>query len=118
MLISSCILLMSLDQHSSIPVDRHVFQFAERWYHIRSKKYEVIADRLRELWGERAGWAHTVLFYADLPSFDHYHGSIENNLSKENILCEDPKPRKRARPSLISDEDTTSAATKQARSRT
>lgn len=88
---------MSLDQYSSIPVDRHVFQFAERWYHIRSKKYEDIADRLREIWGERAGWAHTVLFYADLPSFYDYHGTSENQFAKEPIDDKDHKPRKRAR---------------------
>ena len=56
----SCILLMALDQHSSIPVDRHVFQFAERWYGIRNKRYEEVADRLRKIWGDQAGWAHTV----------------------------------------------------------
>ena len=56
----SCILLMSLDQASSIPVDRHVFNFADRWYHIRSKRYEDVAEKLRAIWGERAGWAHTV----------------------------------------------------------
>lgn len=59
-LIFSCILLMSLDQSSSIPVDRHVFNFAYRRYHIRSKRYEEVADQLRAIWGERAGWAHTV----------------------------------------------------------
>ena len=56
----SCIALMSLDQHSSIPVDRHVFNFADRWYGIRKKRYEEVADRLREIWGDRAGWAHSV----------------------------------------------------------
>jgi len=104
---------MSLDQHSSIPVDRHVFQFAERWYHIRSKKYEEIADRLRELWGERAGWAHTVLFYADLPSFDHYHGSIKSDILS-NSDFQDQTSRKRARSTHDSDTDTGSAATKPA----
>lgn len=58
--VADCILLMALDQASSIPVDRHVFQFAERWYGIRSKRYEEVADRLRAIWGERAGWAHSV----------------------------------------------------------
>ena len=58
--VADCILLMSLDQESSIPVDRHVFQFADRWYGIRNKRYEEVADRLRAIWGERAGWAHTV----------------------------------------------------------
>lgn len=75
--VADCILLMSLDQPSSIPVDRHVFQFAERWYGIRSKRYEDIADRLREIWGDRAGWAHSVLFYADLPSMNRYVAPIK-----------------------------------------
>lgn len=70
--VADCVLLMSLDQHSSIPVDRHVFQFAEKWYHIRSGKYEDIAQRFRDLWGEYAGWAHSVLFTADLRSFATY----------------------------------------------
>lgn len=58
--VADCVLLMSLDQHDSIPVDRHVFQFAERWYSIRSKRYEEVADRLRQVWGQHAGWAHSV----------------------------------------------------------
>lgn len=70
--VADCIALMSLDQHASIPVDRHVFSFADRWYGIRKKRYEEVADRLREIWGERAGWAHSVLFYADLRSFAGY----------------------------------------------
>ncbi len=76
--VADCILLMSLDQASSIPVDRHVFQFAEKWYRLRTKKYQEIADYFRELWGEYAGWAHSVLFTADLRSFANY-----NNAKKE-----------------------------------
>ncbi|TKY89192.1 hypothetical protein EX895_001723 [Sporisorium graminicola] len=71
--VADCILLMSLDQASSIPVDRHVFQFAEKWYRLRTKKYEEIADYFRDLWGEYAGWAHSVLFTADLRSFANYN---------------------------------------------
>lgn len=71
--VADCILLMSLDQASSIPVDRHVFQFAEKWYRLRTKKYEEIADYFRNLWGEYAGWAHSVLFTADLRSFANYN---------------------------------------------
>lgn len=67
---------MSLDQPSSIPVDRHVFQFAERWYKIKTKGglkgYEHIADKFRILWGGYAGWAHSVLFTADLRAFSSY----------------------------------------------
>ncbi|KAJ9477429.1 N-glycosylase/DNA lyase [Pseudozyma hubeiensis] len=71
--VADCILLMSLDQASSIPVDRHVFQFAEKWYKLRTKKYEDIADYFRDLWGDYAGWAHSVLFTADLRSFADYN---------------------------------------------
>ncbi|EST06117.1 HhH-GPD domain protein [Kalmanozyma brasiliensis GHG001] len=70
--VADCILLMSLDQASSIPVDRHVFQFAEKWYRLRTKKYEEIAEYFRQLWGGYAGWAHSVLFTADLRSFADY----------------------------------------------
>ncbi|PWN33601.1 DNA glycosylase, partial [Meira miltonrushii] len=74
--VADCILLMAMDQPSSIPVDRHVFQFAERWYKIRTKGghkgYEHIADTFRKLWGPYAGWAHSVLFTADLRAFQTY----------------------------------------------
>ncbi|KDN37803.1 DNA glycosylase [Tilletiaria anomala UBC 951] len=70
--VADCILLMSLDQPESIPVDRHVFAFAEKKYKIRSKKYEDIADQLRKLWGEYAGWAHSILFTADLRAFSTF----------------------------------------------
>lgn len=73
--VADCILLMSLDQSCSIPVDRHVFQLAEKWYKLRTKKYEEIADYFRNLWGEYAGWAHSVLFTADLRSFANYGAS-------------------------------------------
>lgn len=75
--VADCILLMSLDQASSIPVDRHVFQFAEKWYRLRTKKYEEIAGYFRQLWGEYAGWAHSVLFTADLRSFANYNSATK-----------------------------------------
>ena len=67
---------MSLDQPESIPVDRHVYAFAEKKYRIRSKKYDDIADQLRSLWGEYAGWAHSILFTADLRAFRNYEVDI------------------------------------------
>jgi N-glycosylase/DNA lyase len=78
--VADCILLMSLDQPSSIPVDRHVFQFAARHYHLRSKeqiKYDNIVEFFRALWGEWAGWAHTILFVGDLRSFKEYDGGVK-----------------------------------------
>lgn len=84
----SCILLMSMDQPSSIPVDRHVYQFAERWYRIKTKGglkgYEVIADKFRSLWGPYAGWAHSVLFTADLRAFATYKKEEEVQVKFED----------------------------------
>ncbi|KAK0543771.1 8-oxoguanine glycosylase ogg1 [Tilletia horrida] len=77
--VADCILLMSLDQPSSIPVDRHVFSFAEKYYGMRGasnrghKGYEDVAKKLREVWGPGwSGWAHSVLFTAQLRSFASY----------------------------------------------
>ena len=75
--VADCILLMSLDKPSSIPVDTHMFQIAAKKYlpHLRERKsvtdkvYAEIADHWRGLYGEYAGWAHSVLFSADLRHF-------------------------------------------------
>ncbi|CAO1615287.1 unnamed protein product [Parajaminaea phylloscopi] len=75
--VADCILLMSMDQPSSIPVDRHVFQFAARWYGLRNAKYEDLATYFRQRWGEYAGWAHSVLFTADLRAFKDYQGDVK-----------------------------------------
>jgi N-glycosylase/DNA lyase len=31
--------------------------------------YTAVANRFRQLWGKEAGWAHSVLFTADLKAF-------------------------------------------------
>ncbi|KAI9362996.1 N-glycosylase/DNA lyase-like protein [Zopfochytrium polystomum] len=72
--VADCVLLMSLDQSGAIPVDTHVWQIAKRDYSLQptstktltAKTYDLIGDRLREIFGERAGWAHSVLFAAEV----------------------------------------------------
>ena len=72
--VADCILLMSLDKPSSIPVDTHMFQIAAQKYlpHLRERKsvtdkvYAEISEHFRALYGDYAGWAHSVLFSADL----------------------------------------------------
>lgn len=85
--VADCILLMSMDQPSSIPVDRHVFQIAAKWYGLRNAKYEYLAEYFREKWGEYAGWAHTVLFTADLRAFKGYDGGTKKE--KEEVKTRD-----------------------------
>ena len=71
--VADCILLMSLDQPSAIPVDTHVFQIAKKYLphlaknkSVTDKVYKEIGDHFRGLYGSHAGWAHSVLFSADL----------------------------------------------------
>ena len=79
--VADCVLLMSLDKAESIPVDTHMFQIATENYltlsHLKKKHksvtsekvYKEIADHFRGLFGPFAGWAHSVLFSADLKHF-------------------------------------------------
>lgn len=59
-----------------MPVDTHVLQIAQRDYRFRSKDksmtkavYLQIRAFFTDLWGDYAGWAHSVLFTADLRAF-------------------------------------------------
>lgn len=92
-----------MDQPSSIPVDRHVFQFAERWYRIRTKGgmkgYEHIADTFRSMWGEYAGWAHSVLFTADLRAFQSYkveekEEAVDGSIDEKFVVVKQETTRK------------------------
>jgi N-glycosylase/DNA lyase len=85
--VADCIALMSMDCIGAIPVDTHVWQIAVRDYHLLSKQkqksltektYKAIGDHFRELFGPYAGWAHSVLFAADLKS-----AAIDEDLIQE-----------------------------------
>jgi len=81
--VADCILLMSLDKKEVVPVDTHVYQIATKHYGMKSsasgnkvnmtpKLYEEVNAKFFSIWGDYAGWAHTVLFTADLKSFSTY----------------------------------------------
>ncbi|KAK9763931.1 8-oxoguanine glycosylase ogg1 [Basidiobolus ranarum] len=76
--VADCVCLMSLDKHEAIPVDTHVWQIAKRDYgfldgkpvkSLTPKIYTEVGNHFRDLFGEYSGWAHSVLFTADLKSF-------------------------------------------------
>ena len=54
-----------------------VWQIAQRDYRFGKGKhssltkatYDAVGDKFRSLWGKEAGWAHSVLFTADLKAF-------------------------------------------------
>ena len=91
--VADCVLLMSLDKPSSIPVDTHMFQIAAQKYlpHLRGRKsvtdkvYAEISDHFRGLYGDYAGWAHSVLFSADLRHLQ--------NIDKTNDIQAKPKSK-------------------------
>lgn len=80
--VADCVLLMSLDKHEVIPVDTHVHQIAVKHYGMSGsskskmamtpKLYDEVSNKLAAVWGDHAGWAHSVLFTSDLKSFASY----------------------------------------------
>ncbi|KAF2878607.1 DNA glycosylase [Massariosphaeria phaeospora] len=75
--VADCVALFGLGWSESVPVDTHVWQIAQRDYKFGKGKhssltaatYKAIANHFRKLWGKEAGWAHSVLFTADLKAF-------------------------------------------------
>ncbi|XP_066141693.1 N-glycosylase/DNA lyase [Euwallacea fornicatus] len=93
--VADCICLMSLGHLQAIPVDTHIYQIAAKWYlpklakqkTVTEKIYKEIGDYFRELYGPLAGWAHTVLFCADLKKFQDGKGEAKSKeVSKSKRL--------------------------------
>ena len=74
---ADCVCLMGLGWGEAVPVDTHVWQIAQRDYRfgkgrhssLTKATYDAVGDKFRSLWGKEAGWAHSVLFTADLRAF-------------------------------------------------
>jgi len=88
--VADCILLMSLDQPGSVPVDTHMLNIAKRYLpHLATQKtitgkvHKEVGEHFRSLLGPWAGWAHSVLFSADLKHLQQ--------LKKENSDVQDHK---------------------------
>lgn len=75
--VADCVAVFSCDVHGAIPVDTHVWAIACRDYDrslIEAKSltpriYERVGDLFRARFGSHAGWAHSLLFAAELPAF-------------------------------------------------
>ncbi|KAF7547742.1 hypothetical protein G7046_g8914 [Stylonectria norvegica] len=105
--VADCVCLMGLGWGESVPVDTHVWQIAQRDYKFSKSKtktlnkvmYDAVGDHFRELWGKYAGWAHSVLFTADLREFSDQTMKKETTLVKvkEEIIEEDGQIKSRKR---------------------
>lgn len=75
--VADCVCLMGLGWGEAVPVDTHVWQFAQRDYKFGKGKhssltkatYDAVGNHFRKIWGKEAGWAHSVLFSAELRVF-------------------------------------------------
>lgn len=85
--VADCVCLMGLGWGEAVPVDTHVWQIAVRDYKFKGGNkhasltkvlYDGVGAKFRGLWGEYAGWAHSVLFTADLRAFsDQLQGVVK-----------------------------------------
>ncbi|KAI9048206.1 hypothetical protein LZ554_008001 [Drepanopeziza brunnea f. sp. 'monogermtubi'] len=96
--VADCVCLMGLGWGEAVPVDTHVWQIAQRDYKFGKGKhksltkatYDAIGDHFRQLWGEEAGWAHSVLFAADLKTFsERLKTKVEAKVDEVKIKQED-----------------------------
>ena len=89
--VASCVALFCLDSFSSVPVDVHVLAIAIRDYRLKSasktmnkSNHTIVAEFFRNLFGPHAGWAHSILFCADLSQFKHKLIQFEAKIKQEN----------------------------------
>ncbi|RCK66377.1 N-glycosylase/DNA lyase [Candida viswanathii] len=97
--VADCICLMSLDKHDVVPIDTHVYQIAVRDYKFKGKKdvktlnketYAAIREFFKEVFGEYAGWAQSVLFAADL-------SDLNNGTNIVDLIKDEPKLEPKAK---------------------
>lgn len=103
--VADCVCLMGLGWGESVPVDTHVLQIAQRDYRFGKKgpktinkaMYDAIGDHFRSIWGKYAGWAHSVLFTADLREFSGRmkEEKIKEQSPKEETLASPEKPNRK-----------------------
>ncbi|KAJ3030529.1 8-oxoguanine glycosylase ogg1, partial [Rhizophlyctis rosea] len=97
--VADCICLMGFGFGEVVPVDTHVWQIAKRDYGIKGlldtktltpKHYEVVGKKFQEVFGDKAGWAHSVLFTADLKQFES-RVTVTKSKKKTVIVKDDVK---------------------------
>lgn len=96
--VADCVALFGLHWGEAVPVDTHVWQIAQRDYKFGRGKYksltpatyDAIANHFRGLWGLEAGWAHSVLFAADLKTFsERLTTKVEVDVEEVKVKTQD-----------------------------
>ncbi|KAJ7271873.1 DNA glycosylase [Mycena haematopus] len=113
--VADCVLLMSLDKREVVPVDTHVHQIAIKHYGLKGslnaktnmtpKLYEEINTKLVAVWGNYAGWAHSVLFTSDLKAFSAHGVETAKNALPTPPSTPSPRKRKSTVPDKSSPDD-------------
>lgn len=109
--IADCVALMSLDCHDIVPIDTHVFQIAKKNYKfnkynsITNKNYIILKNFFKDLWGDYAGWAHTILFTAELNDFKDMDGDGDNNYEQQPITSIKKETKELKRKLKIEEDD-------------
>jgi N-glycosylase/DNA lyase len=70
--VADCVCLFSLDKDEAVPIDVHMARVAARLFggaqgkSLTPKLYAETANRFRERYGVKAGWAQQYLYYAEI----------------------------------------------------
>jgi 3-methyladenine DNA glycosylase/8-oxoguanine DNA glycosylase len=110
--VADCVALFALDKYDVVPIDTHVYQIAQRFMSdvksaninktLSSSVYQSIGDFFRRSFGHFAGWAHCVLFAADLginvsdPVMSKTHNYSKNGTDRTRRQPKHSNKRKRA----------------------
>ncbi|KAI5949293.1 OGG1 [Candida jiufengensis] len=104
--VADCICLMSLDKSDIVPIDTHIYQIAMRDFKFKGSKtktlnlkmHQEIRSYFKDIFGEYAGWAQSVLFAADLSDLNNGINDIEavkEEIKEEIIQVVEKKSNKR-----------------------
>ncbi|EYE98639.1 8-oxoguanine glycosylase OGG1 [Aspergillus ruber CBS 135680] len=97
--VADCVSLMGLGWGESVPVDTHVWQIAQRDYKfgkgahktLNKTTYDAVGNHFRKIWGKEAGWAHSVLFTADLRTFSDRLASSKKSKVEVDVKVKEEK---------------------------
>jgi hypothetical protein len=135
--VASCVALFGLGLPGVVPVDTHVYQIAVRDYKFVSTStsklnakpsitpiiHKKIQDKFEDIFGEFAGWAQQILFFADLkttiksereigqptvPKVEKGKGKVEAKGKFEVGLAEiikSPTKKRGRKPAIVKAED-------------